>query len=86
MYYKLYRYSLENKSGKSVYADRHFSEFNKSKGKDDIGEFAQYRRKKDSVLMYLRDYHYDFIGLIGRHSTEREITSYGLHPVLLTPA
>jgi hypothetical protein len=26
--------------------------------------------------MYLRDYHYDFIGLIGRHSTEREVTSY----------
>ena len=26
--------------------------------------------------MYLRDFHYDFIGLIGRHSTEREITTY----------
>jgi len=26
--------------------------------------------------MYLRDYHYDFIGLVGRHSTEREITAY----------
>jgi hypothetical protein len=26
--------------------------------------------------MHLRNYHYDFVGLIGRHSTEREVTAY----------
>ena len=76
MYYKLYRYSLVGRNDRPIYADRHFSEFSNAKGKDEFGELSPYRRKKDSVLMYLRDYHYDFIGLIGRHSTEREITIY----------
>lgn len=76
MHYKLYRYTLETPTGKAVFADKHFSEFSKAKGKDEFGELSPYRRKKDSVLMYLRDFHFDFIGLIGRHSTEREITTY----------
>jgi hypothetical protein len=77
MSYKLYRYTLVDRNDRLVHPDKHFSEFDKAKGSDDIGELSPYRRKKDSVLMYLRDYHYDFIGLIGRHSTEREITTYG---------
>lgn len=76
MYYKLYRYTLADKKERVIHPDRHFLEFSKAKGADEFGEFSPYRRKKDSVLMYLRDYHYDFIGLIGRHSTEREVTSY----------
>jgi hypothetical protein len=76
MHYKLYRYSLVGRNGRAIYADKHYSEFSRAKGADDFGELSPYRRKKDSVLMYLRDFHYDFIGLIGRHSTEREITAY----------
>jgi len=77
MHYKLYRYTLADKRGRTIHPDKHFTEFEKSKGADSYGEFSPYRgKKKDSVLMYLRDFHYDFIGLIGRHSTEREITSY----------
>jgi hypothetical protein len=75
MYYKLYRYSLVGRNDRPIHPDRH-SEFNKAKGTDELGELSPYRSRKDSVLMYLRDYHYDFIGLIGRHSTEREITTY----------
>ena len=76
MYYKLYRYSLVGKNDRALHGDRHFPEFDKAKGTDEFGELSPYRQKKDSVLMYLRDYHYDFIGLVGRHATEREITTY----------
>jgi hypothetical protein len=76
MHYKLYRYELSTPEGREIHPDRHFSFFDKSKGKDEFGHFTEYRGKKDTVLMYLRDYHYDFIGLVGRHSTEREITVY----------
>ena len=76
MHYKLYRYQLETPTGKAIYADKHYAEFLKAKGPDEFGELSPYRRKKDSVLMYIRDFHFDFIGLIGRHSTEREITAY----------
>jgi hypothetical protein len=78
MHYKLYRYRITKIVGKdrevAVHPDDHFKTFFKSKGKDSYGDLAEYRGKKDSVLMYLRDFHYDFIGLIGRHSTEREVT------------
>ena len=32
--------------------------------------------KRTPVLMHLRNYGYDFVGLVGRHSTEREVTAY----------
>jgi hypothetical protein len=76
MLYKLYRYELSTPQGKEIHPDKHYAVFDKSKGKDDFGELTEYRGRKDSVLMYLRDYHFDFIGLVGRHSTEREVTAY----------
>lgn len=80
MHYKLYRYQLTKIVGedkeREIHPDKHFGVFAKSRGKDAFGELTEYRGKKDSVLMYLRDYHFDFIGLIGRHSTEREVTKY----------
>src|SRR4051812_22891447 len=79
MHYKLYRYQLTKISGENereVHPDKHFKLFFNSRGADAFGELAEYRGKKDSVLMYLREYRLDFTGMIGRHSTEREVTSY----------
>jgi len=45
-------------------------------GSNAYNEYAEYRGKKDTVLMYVRKYGSDFTGLIGRHSTDREVTSY----------
>jgi hypothetical protein len=79
MHYKLYRYTLTKlteDSEREVHPDKHYKIFSRSKGKDGYGQLSEYRGKKDSVLMYLREYRSDFTGLIGRHSTEREITAY----------
>ncbi|MBX9840586.1 MAG: hypothetical protein K2Z80_02130 [Xanthobacteraceae bacterium] len=76
MQYKLFRYQLSTTDGKEVNPDRHFQLFDKAKGADLYGEFAEYRGRKDSVLMHIRNYGRDFIGLIGRHSIEREVTTY----------
>jgi hypothetical protein len=76
MHYKLYRYYLNTKDNKQVHPDKHFSIFNNSKGRDSSGEFTEYRGRKNSVLMHVRNYGHDFIGLVGRHSTERAITVY----------
>ena len=76
MHYKLYRYHLSSPEGQEINPDRHFALFDRSKGPDDYGEFTEYRGKKDTVLMHLRNYGHDFIGLVGRHSTEREVTEY----------
>ncbi|UYO52271.1 hypothetical protein [Rhodopseudomonas palustris] len=79
MYYRLYRYQLTKISGETereIHPDRHFRLFDSAKGADDYGQLAEYRGRRDSVLMYLREYRSDFTGLIGRHSTEREINVY----------
>ena len=76
MHYKLYRYELSTPDGREIHPDKHFGFFDKSKGKGLYGELTEYRGKRDTVLMYLRDYHFDFVGLVGRHSTEREVTQY----------
>jgi hypothetical protein len=74
--YKLYRYELTDADGKAIAPDNQFKIFDKSKGRDGYGQFADYRGKRDSVLMHLRNYRHDFVGKIGRHSEEREVTSY----------
>jgi hypothetical protein len=75
--YKLYHYHLnDSEKNKEINPDRHFPLFDKSKGPDPYGELAEYRGKKDSVLMHVRNYGKDFIGLIGRHSVSREVTKY----------
>ena len=77
MQYKLFRYDLAAPDGKIVHPDRHFRFFDGAKGADVYGDFAEYRgRKATSVLMHVRNYGLDFIGLVGRHSTEREVTAY----------
>jgi hypothetical protein len=76
MQFKLFRYQLSTTDGKIIHPDKHFKLFEEARGPDEYGRFAEYRGKKDSVLMHLRNYDYDFVGLVGRHSTEREVTSY----------
>ncbi|WFU28447.1 hypothetical protein QA649_20160 [Bradyrhizobium sp. CB1717] len=79
MHYKLYRYQLTKVSGekeREIHPDDHFKLFQRARGTDSYGEFAEYRGKRDSVLMFVREYRSDFVGLIGRHSTEREVTTY----------
>lgn len=76
MQYKLFRYHLSTADGKEINPDRHFQLFDAAKGADHYGEFAKYRGRKDSILMHIRNYGRDFIGLIGRHSVEREVTAY----------
>jgi hypothetical protein len=79
MHYRLYRYSLTKVVGekeREIHPDQHFKIFSNSRGADAYGELAEYRGKRDSVLMYVREYRTDFVGLIGRHSTQREVTSY----------
>lgn len=79
MHYKLYRYELstnEGPDGKPINPDKHFPLFDSSKGTDGYGNYTEYRGKRDTVLMHVRNYGYDFIGLVGKHSTEREVTLY----------
>ncbi len=76
MQFKLYRYELSAPDGKEVNPDRHLKLFDQAKGPDLYGEFAEYRGRKDSVLMHIRNYGLDFIGLVGRHSTERAIWGF----------
>jgi hypothetical protein len=76
MQYKLYRYQLNGSNNKEINPDRHFQTFDRAKGPDLYGELVAYRGKKDALVMHLRNYGVDFIGLIGRHSTEREVTAY----------
>lgn len=79
MHYKLYRYTLTKLVGENereIHPDQHFKLFQQSRGADGSGRLAEYRGKRDSVLMFVRDYRTDFVGLIGRHSTEREVTKY----------
>ncbi|WP_137044243.1 hypothetical protein [Pseudolabrys sp. FHR47] len=79
MQYKLYRYELSTTEGKEINPDRQFKIFDEAKGPDIDGRYAEYRGKRDSVLMHLRNYGVDFIGLVGRHSTKREVTAYDSH-------
>lgn len=76
MKYKLYRYELDDRQGRIISPDRHYDLFQQSIGRDDTGRLAEYRGQRDTVLMYLRAYRKDFAGLIGRHSTRREVTTY----------
>lgn len=76
MRYKVYRYSLIAEKGKVIGPDNHFQIFDKSKGPDAYGDYAEYLGRKDSVLMHVRRYRSDFTALIGRHATEREVTNY----------
>jgi len=74
--YKYYRYSLSSPDGVELPPDDHLLVFRRSIGRDDYGQFTEYRGKKNAVLMYLRVFRSDFAGLIGKHSTERQVTNY----------
>jgi hypothetical protein len=76
MHYKFFRYSISSKRGDIIAPDRHYDGFVKSIGPDMANEFAKYRNQKNAVLMYLRKFGSDFSGLVGKHSTEREVTNY----------
>jgi hypothetical protein len=76
MQYKLYRYTLERRDGRPLPSGQHFDVFNSSKGYDPFGRSAKYRGRDNALLMYIQKYGVDFGGLIGRHSTEREVTQY----------
>ncbi|MGF1592506.1 MAG: hypothetical protein ACFCUW_04455 [Kiloniellaceae bacterium] len=74
MFYKLYRYDLE-KDEIALDPSCHLDFLKKSIGRDSDGDFAVYLKQK-SVLMYVREFAGGFTGLIGKHSTEREVTRY----------
>lgn len=76
MKFKIFEYQLIDGRRNIVGADRHYDIFMRSTGRDDIGQFTEYRGSRNSVLMYLRPFSKDFSGLIGRHSEEREVTEY----------
>ncbi len=76
MLYKLYKYTLERRDGRPILTGQHFEIFNTSKGFDPFGRSAMYRGRDNALLMYIQKYGVDFGGLIGRHSTEREVTLY----------
>jgi len=76
MKYKIYEYWLRDSKGYDIAPDRHFEFFQRSTGRDEYGQFAEYRGQKNSVLMHLRRFSKDFSGLVGRHSQEREVTEY----------
>lgn len=79
MRYKLYTYELTDNQNRLIGSDRHYEIFSSSTGADTAGSFAKYRGKNDAVLMYVRragKSTSDFIGLIGKHATEREVTKY----------
>jgi hypothetical protein len=76
MQYKIYRYAITTKDEKPVGPDKHFNLFNNSKGADVLGEYTAYRREKNSVLMHIQNYKPNFSGLVGKHATTREVTSY----------
>ena len=76
MQYRLYRYELFRRDRRLISPSQHFDVFNSSKGYDFQGRSARYRGSDNALLMYIQKYGVDFGGLIGRHSTEREITQY----------
>src|SRR3712207_2708895 len=76
MLYKLYHYELETREGYTIAPDNHYFYFERSRGYDEFGRLAEHYGKRESVLMYLRQYQRDFTGLVGKHSTEREVTIY----------
>lgn len=76
MQYRMYKYELSRRDGRLVPSSQHFDIFNTSKGYDVLGRSAKYRGSDNALLMYIQKYGVDFGGLIGRHSTEREITQY----------
>ncbi|HEY8698429.1 MAG TPA: hypothetical protein VIM02_12505 [Rhizomicrobium sp.] len=76
MQYKLYHYTIANDEGRLVGPSKHFDLFNKSTGADVFGKYARYRNQANSILMHIQKYDPDFAGLIGKHSTEREVTKY----------
>lgn len=76
MRYKIFSYELTNSDGKVINPDNHYKIFESSRGTDAYGQLTEYRGKPNTVLMHLKKYGSDFSGLIGRHSTERDITIY----------
>lgn len=76
MQYRLYQYTLEDANRRLISPDRHIELFKNSVGFDGSGRLTEYRGERNTVLMYVRTYDKNFTGLIGRHSTEREVTDY----------
>lgn len=74
--YKIYEYEIIDQRGRSINPDRHYAIFHESRGADPYGNYSLHRGKQDAVLMNLRPASKDFMGLVGKHSTEREITLY----------
>src|SRR3954465_11843704 len=76
MHYKLYSYELTDERGRAPLADTTHKIFDDAKARDTSGEYTEYRGRKDAVLMHVRNYEHNFIGAVGRHAIEREVTSY----------
>jgi hypothetical protein len=76
MHYKLFSYELTAPNGKDLSPDDHDKLFERCKGRDDTGNYTEYRGKKDALLMYIRVYGTKFIGLVGRRSNDREVVLY----------
>ena len=75
MFYKLFGYTIE-REGYSRQPQQHLRFFHASKGADNAGHFTLYRGEYNTVLMHVRAHGEILTGLIGKHSTEREITEY----------
>lgn len=75
MFFKFFSYSLE-RDGQEIPADEHLKNFRASRGKDENGEFVNYRGQRNSVLMSVKKSGDVFTGLVGKYSDKREITDY----------
>lgn len=79
MQYKIYSYTLEDRSGRLISPDKQYEIFEHSTGYASGNRLATYRGKNDAILMHVRKYGSDFAGRIGKHATEREVTEYNTH-------
>lgn len=75
MFYRLFRYHLDNERG-PISENSHYKAFRDSRAKDENGRLAIYRNKEDSILMHVRGGERRFCGRVGRQATQREITRY----------
>lgn len=76
MKYKIYKYETSDSRGNVINPGHHYEIFLKSKGSDDYGSYSKYRGSDNAIIMNVRKMGSDIIGLVGKHSTEREVTIY----------
>lgn len=74
MFYKIFAYTLE-RGDVELDPTGHFEFFQRSIGQDQDGNYTEYRRQSIVLMNLINDDGW-FMGLVGKHSTEREVTHY----------